>query len=144
MCYYIKKIYIYHFYTYKIFSSVENEIIFPTSRKFYVSSSIINPSILSSLMSNSFASIKICMKCHKPKYFCTISHIIKYYENQNFCWYHSHDICFVNVFDKFTPVILLKTPRCKSSVLFGTRTLLVISLRVLQLPTHRTKLTPNG
>ena len=49
---------------------------------------------------------------------------------------HSHDICFVNVFDSFIHVIILNRLRFKSSVLFGTQTLLDKSLRVLQIPTH--------
>ena len=56
---------------------------------------------------------------------------------------HSHDICFVNVFSSFIPVILLNTLRCKSSALFGRHALLDKSLRVLQVPTHLSKLTVN-
>ena len=37
---------------------------------------------------------------------------------------HSHDTCFVNVLDSFIPVLRLNSLRVKSSVLFGTRTLL--------------------
>ena len=57
---------------------------------------------------------------------------------------HLHDIYFVNVFGSFVPVITLNTLRYKSSVLFGTDTLLDESLRVLQLPTHLSNLTANG
>ena len=39
---------------------------------------------------------------------------------------------------------MLKIRKCKSSVLFGTDTLLDRSLRILQLPVHLPKLTPNG
>ena len=39
---------------------------------------------------------------------------------------------------------MLKTPTFKSSVSFGTQTLLYKSLRVLQLPTHLSSLTENG
>ena len=39
---------------------------------------------------------------------------------------------------------MLKTLRFKSSVLFGTHTLLDKSLRLLQLPTHLSNLTTNG
>ena len=39
---------------------------------------------------------------------------------------------------------MLDTVRFKSSVLFGTHTLLNKSLRVLQLPTHPSILTANG
>ena len=53
----------------------------------------------------------------------------------------SHDICFVNVFDSFIPVIMLKTLRFKSTVLFGTHTLLEKSFRVLQFQTHLSNLT---
>ena len=56
---------------------------------------------------------------------------------------HLQDICF-NVFDSFTPVIMLNTLRFKSSVWFGTYTLLDKSLRVLQLKTHLSNLTANG
>ena len=52
---------------------------------------------------------------------------------------HSHDICFANVFDSFIPVIMLKTPRFESYVLFRTHTLLDRSLRVLQLLIHLSK-----
>ena len=39
---------------------------------------------------------------------------------------------------------MLSTLRFKSSVLFGTHTLLDKSLRVLQRPTHLSNLTTNG
>ena len=55
---------------------------------------------------------------------------------------HLCDLGFV--FDSFIPVISLNTLRFKSSVLFGTHTLLDNSLRVLQLPTHLYNLTANG
>ena len=41
----------------------------------------------------------------------------------------------------FIPVIMLKTLRFKSSVLFGMHILLDKSLRILQLPTHLSNLT---
>ena len=44
---------------------------------------------------------------------------------------HLHYIWFVNISDSFIPVIILKTLKCKSSVLFRTNTLLDRSLRVL-------------
>ena len=47
-----------------------------------------------------------------------------------------YDICFVNFFDSFIPVVILKTVKFKFYVLFGKRTLLNRSLRVLQLPTY--------
>ena len=50
-------------------------------------------------------------------------------------------MCFVNVFDLFIPVIMLNTLRFKTSVLFGTHTLVDISLRALQLPTHLSNLS---
>ena len=53
-------------------------------------------------------------------------------------------MCFVNVFDSFIPVIILKTITFKFYVLFGTYTLLDRSLRVSQLPAHLSKLTENG
>ena len=53
-------------------------------------------------------------------------------------------LCSVNVFDSFIPVIMLDMLRCKSSVLFGTQTLLGKSLRVLQLSTHLSNLITNG
>ena len=53
-------------------------------------------------------------------------------------------LCFVNAFASFIPVIMLNTLRSKSSVLFGTHTLLDQSLRVLQTPTHLSNLTENG
>ena len=37
---------------------------------------------------------------------------------------HLHDICFVNIFNSFAPVIMLKTFRFKSPVLSGTHALL--------------------
>ena len=46
-------------------------------------------------------------------------------------------------FDSFVPVIMLKTLRFKSFVLFGIHTLLDKSFRVLQLPTYRSSLTAN-
>ena len=53
---------------------------------------------------------------------------------------HSQDIFFVNFFASFTPVIMLKTLTFRLYVLFGTHTLLYKSLRVLQFPTHLSKL----
>ena len=47
--------------------------------------------------------------------------------------------CFVNVFSSFLPVIMLKTLRFKSSVLFGKHTFLERSLRVLQLLKYLSK-----
>ena len=52
-------------------------------------------------------------------------------------------MCFVNIFNSFTPVIMLNIIGFKSSVLFGRRTLLNKSLRVLQLPAHLSYLTAN-
>ena len=57
---------------------------------------------------------------------------------------HLHDIWFVNVLDSFIAVIILKTFRFTSYVLSGIHTLLHRSLRVLQLPTHLSKLIANG
>ena len=39
---------------------------------------------------------------------------------------HSHGICFVNIFDSFTPVIILNTPRFKFSILFGIHESLIV------------------
>ena len=58
--------------------------------------------------------------------------------------FHPHEICLINVFDSFIPVITLKTLRFKSSILFGRQTLLGKSFRVLQLPTHVSNLMANG
>ena len=44
----------------------------------------------------------------------------------------------------FNPVNMLKTLRGQPSVLFRRHTLLDRSLKVLQLPTHLSKLTANG
>ena len=57
---------------------------------------------------------------------------------------HSHDMCFVNVFDSCINVIMLNMLIFKSSVLFGTHNLLGKSLRVLELPTHLSNLTESG
>ena len=56
---------------------------------------------------------------------------------------HSHNLCFVNFFNSFILVIMLKTLRLKSSVLFGTQILWYKSFKVLQLPTHLSNLTAN-
>ena len=56
-----------------------------------------------------------------------------------------HRIYFANVSDPFIPVIMFETLRSnKSSASFETHTLSDKSLRVLQLPTHLSKLTANG
>ena len=57
---------------------------------------------------------------------------------------HLYDICFVNVLDSFIPVIILRTCKFKSSVSFRTHTLLDRASRVLQLPTHLSRLTAIG
>ena len=49
----------------------------------------------------------------------------------------------VNVFDSLIPLVMLKIFRFKSSVLFGTYTLLDKPLRVLPLPKYLSKLTAN-
>ena len=56
-----------------------------------------------------------------------------------FAWYM---FCYVS--DSFIPAIMLKALRFRSSVLFGTHTLLDKSLRALQLSTHLSKLTASG
>ena len=53
-------------------------------------------------------------------------------------------MCFVHVLDLFIPVIKLKKPRFKSSVLLGIHILLDKSLIVLQLPKHLSNLNENG
>ena len=53
---------------------------------------------------------------------------------------HFYNICFVNIFDSFISVIMLKTLKFKSSVIFGTHTLLNRSSGALQLPTDLSKL----
>ena len=50
----------------------------------------------------------------------------------------------IHAFLMFLIHLLLSTLRFKSSVLFGTHTLLDKSLRVLELPTHFSNLTENG
>ena len=57
---------------------------------------------------------------------------------------YSRDICFVNLFDSFIPVIMLNTLRFKSSVSFEIYTLLDKLIIVLQIPTHLSNLTDNG
>ena len=57
---------------------------------------------------------------------------------------HSHDLFFVKLFDSFIPVIILKTYIFKSSVLFGTHSLLDKILKALPRPTHLSNLTENG
>ena len=54
-----------------------------------------------------------------------------------------HDKYFLYVFDSFILVIMLNThvEHTKSSVLFGTDTLLDKLLKVLQFPTHLSNLT---
>ena len=56
---------------------------------------------------------------------------------------HLHEICFVNVFNSFILVIMLKMLRFKASVLFGIPTLLDKSLIVLQLLMHPSNLIAN-
>ena len=76
--------------------------------------------------------------------FCTHKTFIDIYRFSKFGLFllsnlhlYLHDICFVNAFDSFALVIKLKTLKfTSSSVLFGTRILSNILLRVLQLPLH--------
>ena len=51
---------------------------------------------------------------------------------------------FAKIFESCIPVITLNMLEFKSSILFGTHTLLDKSLRVLQLPTFLFHLTANG
>ena len=53
-----------------------------------------------------------------------------------------NDICFV--FSSFFLVIVLKTLKFMSSVLFGTHILPDVLSRVLQLPSHVSKLIANS
>ena len=64
----------------------------------------------------------------------------------NYIFYHQMYISnrMIYAFFSFIPPIMLNMLRFKSSVLFGTHILLDKSLRVLQLPTHLSKLTVNG
>ena len=57
---------------------------------------------------------------------------------------HSYAICLVIVFDSCFPLIMLKTLRIISSVLFGMHTLLGKSLTVLQLRIDLSNLTRKG
>ena len=59
---------------------------------------------------------------------------------------HSHlnDICFINVFNLFISGFMLEMFRFKSSVLYGTHTLLERSSKVLQFPSHLFRLTAKG
>ena len=57
---------------------------------------------------------------------------------------HSHEICFINVFNSYIHIIMLKKLRFKSSVLFGIHTLLDKSFRVLQLLAQLSNITANG
>ena len=50
----------------------------------------------------------------------------------------------IHVFLMLLIHLFLSTVRFKSSVLFGTHTLLDKSLRVLEFPTHFSNLTENG
>ena len=52
-------------------------------------------------------------------------------------------MCFASAFDSFIPLIVLKTLRFKSSVLFGIHIFLDKSLSVLQLSINLLKLTSN-
>ena len=54
-----------------------------------------------------------------------------------------HVLLMFSIHLLFIPLIMLNRLRFKSSVYFGTHTLLDMSLRVLQLPTHLSKLTTN-
>ena len=92
----------------------------------------------------------------KYKLFCThyvlfdfCMHINIYHYStfvSSYMFYHQTCIytCFVNIFDLFIPIVILKYSSLKSSVSFETHTLLDKSSRVLQLPTHLSKLTANG
>ena len=57
---------------------------------------------------------------------------------------HSPDICFVDVFGTYIPVIMLNTLRFESSVEFGAHTFLDKSFRVLQLSSYLSNLTTTG
>ena len=94
--------------------------------------------------------------------FC--SYMVQDSENSLFCthdvlldlhiWIKSHFlrqfyiyICVIYIlfiYDLFIPVIISSTCKCKSSVSFGTHTLLDKSSRVLQVPAHLSRLTANG
>ena len=55
-----------------------------------------------------------------------------------------YDVCYVNVFDSFNPVIMFRTLRSKSSFLFGTHSLLDKPLRLLKIRLLSSNLTANG
>ena len=81
---------------------------------------------------------------HSHKHLLLFHHLFELKNFPSNLHLHSHDISFVKIFDSFIPVIMLNTLRFKSSVLFGTHTLLDKSLTVLQLATHLSNLTKNG
>ena len=81
---------------------------------------------------------------HSHRHLSLFSYWFELYFLSSNLYLHLHDIRFVNVFDSFIPVIMLNTLIFKSSVFFGTHTLLDKSLRVLKLPTHLSNLTVNG
>ena len=87
--------------------------------------------------------IKFLWKIHFFSHFYTYIDIYHYLFELHFppsnLPSHSHDICFVNVSNLFFLVIMRKALPFKSSVLFGSHTL----WRVLQLPTHPSKITAN-
>ena len=77
--------------------------------------------------------------------FCIHTDIYHYstFDSSYIC-YRQTEICFVNIFDSFIPVVILKTLKFKSFVSFRTHALLGRSFRVLQLLMHQSNLTGNG
>ena len=63
---------------------MESYFSLPNNTKYLVILEIlINLFILSNLIRKGLESINYCTKCYKPKNFCTIFHILKYFQNQD-------------------------------------------------------------
>ena len=107
--------------------------------------------ISSPIIAESLIILAKCLPFSQYDLFCTnyvLSNFYIYISNLYFLplnsHLHSHDMCFVNVFHSFIPVIIIKTCRFKSYILFRTNTLLKRLLKILKLSTHLSKLITNG
>ena len=79
-------------------------------------------------------------QCHLPLHYIYVELYLLPSNSQ----LHSHEICFLSVFDSFIPLIMLNSFSFTFSILFGTHILPNGSSILLQFPSHLFILMMNG
>ena len=90
-----------------------------------------------------FFSHMLCL-LHSRRHLLLFNHWFELHFLPSNLHFHSRDICLVNVFDLFMPVIMSNLFRFKSSFLVGILILIDTPLRVLQPQIYLSNLTASG